>query len=358
MKKICFFSGDIARSGGTERVATVIASELAKCGYAVSILSVSNGERAFFPLHPDVQLHSLHMEGRSANLSDFATIIKLHRYIKRNAIEIIVDVDVILSWYSLPASIGTSAEVVSWEHFHFLINVGDFFQRFRRKWARILASRFSKCIVTLTDKDKHQYLNNLSCLTKVVAINNPNTIGNQKKANLDSNIVLAAGRLTNQKGFDLLLKSWSLIAARYPEWSLNIVGSGECEKMLKNLAYSLKLDNSVEFIPKTNNIEKYYLGASIYALSSRYEGFGLVLIEAKSFGLPIVSFDCDFGPADIVRDGVDGILVSREDVQSLADGIMKLICNSAQRSLFGKNALLDRRFDAVNIIAAWQKILS
>lgn len=358
MKEICFFSGDIARSGGTERVATVIASELVKCGYEVSILSVSNGERAFFPLHPDVQLHSLHMEGRSANFSDLAIIKKLHNYLKRNNIDIIVDVDVILSWYSLPASIGTSAEVVSWENFHFFINEGGFFQRLRRTWARKLASRFSRCIVTLTDKDKRQYLDNLSCLTKVVAINNPHTIENEKKASLDSNIVLAAGRLTNMKGFDLLLKSWSLIAGGYPDWSLRIVGSGECEEMLKALAHDLRLDDSVEFIPKTNNIEKYYLGASIYALSSRFEGFGLVLLEAKSFGLPIVSFDCDYGPADIVRDGLDGILVPKEDVQALADGIMKLIHDPAQRSEFGNNAVSDRRFDVANIITAWRAILT
>lgn len=358
MKKVCFFSGDISRSGGTERVATLIASELAKRGYEVSILSVVRGEKSFFPLHADVQLYSLHMEGKSANFSNTEIIFKLRRYIKVHTLDFVIDVDIILSAYSIVARIGTSAKVVSWEHFHFHINVGDLFQRARRSFAKRLASRFSKYIVTLTDKDRFQYLANMRCKTDVITINNPKTIFNTRIQMVDTKIVLAAGRLTHQKGFDLLLECWLFVSILNPDWKLRIVGSGEDEGKLIAISKKLNIDRSVEFIPETDDIGKYYRDASIYVLSSRYEGFGLVLLEAKSFGLPIVSFDCDCGPSDIVRNGVDGLLVQNGNVRALAGGLVSLINDLDKRIEFGGNGFNDDRFDVNRIVGEWEKVLS
>lgn len=350
--------GDLSRLGGTERVTTVIASELARRKCDVSILSLVNGRTSYFPLHPGVRLLSLQMENRSANLSDFLIWWRLHRFVKRESIDYVIDVDVILSWYSIPACIGTSAKVVSWEHFHFFINLGDPFQRFRRVVARKLAARYAKNIVTLTEKDRLQYLANLSCKTGVLAINNPNTIAHGQRARLDAKVVLAAGRLAHQKGFDLLLESWAMIAQRVPDWSLRIVGSGSDESMLKELARHLKIDQSVEFVPKTDNLISHYLSASIYALSSRFEGFALVLSEAKSFGLPSVSFDCDCGPSDIVHDGKDGLLVKNGDIEGFAQALLILINDGPMRMKFGDMGYQDHRFNLGRIVDVWEFILA
>lgn len=350
--------GDLSRLGGTERVTTVIASELVRRNYDVSILSLVNGRTSFFPLHPGVRLQSLQMENHSANLSDFLIWWRLHRFVKRESIDYVIDVDVILSWYSIPACMGTRAKVVSWEHFHFFINLGDPFQRFRRGVARKVAARYAKNIITLTEKDRLQYLANLSCKTGVLAINNPNTIAHGERAGLDAKIVLAAGRLAHQKGFDLLLKSWAMVAQRVPDWSLRIVGSGSDESMLKALARQLKIDQSVEFVPQTDNLKAHFLAASIYALSSRFEGFVLVLLEAKSFGLPSVSFDCDCGPSDIVRDGKDGLLVKNGDVEGFAQALLTLINDGPMRMKFGDMSYQDHRFDLGRIVDVWECVLA
>ncbi|WP_309498697.1 glycosyltransferase family 4 protein [Sulfurovum sp.] len=357
MKNICFFSGDISRSGGTERVTTVIANELSSKDYNVFILSVLHGQSSFFKLQSDIKLFSLHMEGKSSNFSNIATIKKLHHFVKEHTIDYIIDVDIILSFYSVPATIGTSTKVISWEHFHYFINVGGFMQRFKRAIAQKLASKFSNYIITLTEKDRQQYLENLSSKAEIVAINNPATIKHSQKANLQSKTVLAVGRLTSQKGFDLLLKSWKIVVEDHGEWTLRIVGSGKDEEMLKKLVHYLSISNMVEFIPNTKNVEKNYMDAAMYVMSSRFEGLPLVLLEAKSYGLPIVSFDCDCGPSDIVRDGVDGILVEKENIDKLADGLIVLIENEGKRYMFGENALEDHRFDIDNIVSQWQKIL-
>ena len=354
MMRVCFFSGDIRRSGGTERVATVIASALAHRGYEVTILSLANGETSFFPVAPGIRLCSLGMEGRSANLSDGRIWLSLHRFIKEESIGYLINIDIILSWYSIPASIGTQTKVISWEHFHFFINVGDFFQRWRRSAARWLAVNFSSAVVTLTEKDRDQYLRSLRCKAPVVAIHNPKTIAHTKKAALDSRVVLAAGRLTPQKGFDLLLQSWATVVTKATDWKLRIVGSGEDEALLKALTGDLGLTDTVEFIPRTDDMERHFLEASVYALSSRFEGFGLVLVEAKSFGLPVVSFDCDCGPSDIVRDGRDGVLVRSDDVESFAQGLLVLMNDEAKRKEFGDVAWKDERFELEKIVDEWE----
>ena len=358
MQCVCFYCGDISRSGGTERVTTVIASELASRGYRVFILSHANGESTGFPLHPQVALVSLGMQDYSANLSDFRAWFRLRRFIRQHAVDVLIDVDVILSWYSIPASWGTATRVLSWEHFHYFINIGDRFQRCRRYLGRRLAARFAQALVVLTEKDRRQYREHLASRARLLAIPNPLTIVHQSRATPDSRLVLAAGRLVPQKGFDLLLQAWSQVAAdRPPGWRLRIVGSGQDETMLKALCRRLALEDSVEFVGNTDDMASQFLDAAIYVLSSRFEGFALVLLEARSFGLPVVSFDCDCGPADIVRDGRDGLLVTPGDVTSLARAMRRLIEDESCRRAMGQLAYEDRRFALQAVVDQWQELI-
>jgi len=339
-------------------VTTVIASELASRGYAVFILSHSNGETTSFPLHPRVKLISLRMQGYSANLSDIRAWLSLRQLIRQHAIDVLIDVDVILSWYSIPATWGTRTRVISWEHFHLFVNTGGLLQRCRRRLGRWLAVRYAQAVVTLTEKDRQQYRDNLKCRSRVLAIPNPQTIAHQLRATLDSKVVLAVGRLVPQKGFDLLLQAWGQVAADLPPgWRLRIVGSGQDEAMLKALCHQLSLGNSVEFLASTNDMISQYLDASIFALSSRFEGFALVLLEARSFGLPVVSFDCDCGPSDIVRDGEDGLLVPPGDTGSFARALRRLIEDEPIRRAMGQRGYEDHRFDLQAVVDRWQELI-
>lgn len=355
---ICFFIGDISRSGGTERVTTVIASSLADRGHDVAILSIQNGEHSCFPLSANVRLHSLHLEGRSANFSDFTKWRKLRHFVREHRVDVVVDVDVILSWYSIPAACRLPTKVVSWEHFHRHINVGDFGQRLRRSLGRKLALRCAAALVTLTERDRAQYLEADGCHVPVIAIPNPMTMTPRLGPGMRGPVVLAAGRLVPQKGFDRLLAAWGLIASEVPAWRLRIVGSGPDEVSLRHQAQVLGIANSVELVPSTNDMASEYLAASIYVMSSRFEGLPLVLVEAKGFALPLISFDCACGPSDIVRPGVDGVLVPDGDVAKLAFEMQALILDEPRRARFASESLNDSRFTLAPIVRQWEALLT
>ena len=358
MMKIAFFSGDISRTGGTERVTTVVASALAQRGHSVSILSMCHGAKSGFPLHPSVRLGSLHMQDRSANFSDFAKWRALRKFVRKEQIDILVDADTVLSWYSLPATFGLETKVISWEHFHRLINVGDVGQRLRRRMGRWMAVRRGACVVTLTVRDRNQYLDLERCRVPVVAIPNPVTLQPDTRAMLDTKVVLAAGRLVPQKGFDLLLSAWAQVAPHNPDWRLRIVGSGPDGANLVAQAKFLTIDGSVDFAAHSRDMASEYRNASLYAMSSRFEGLPLALIEAKAFGLPIVSFDCACGPSDIVRDGVDGMLVPDGNIDALATAIASLLHDDDRKKAFGTAAWQDTRFDLNSIIDTWMELIA
>ena len=269
-----------------------------------------------------------------------------------------MDVDTVFSWYSIPAAWSTGAKVIAWEHFHLFVNVGDWPQRMRRLAGRRLAVRWAAAAVTLTEKDRQQYLTHLPCRAPVLAIPNPVTIAHEKRAKLNSRVVLAAGRLVAQKGFDLLLDAWAQVIPRHPEWRLRIVGSGPDEASLKSQARGLSVCDHVDFIPNTVDMASEFQSASIFVLSSRFEGFGLVVVEAKSFGLPVVSFDCDCGPSDILRHEQDGLLVAKEDVRALAAALDRLMSNDSERESFGQSAFANSRFDLGRIVPDWQRLLA
>lgn len=298
------------------------------------------------------------MEQHSANLSDWRIWWRLRRFILQHRIERLIDVDPVHSWYSLPAALGTSTRVLSWEHFHLLINVGDVFQRVRRSLGRRMALVWADKVVTLTERDRQQYLKLAPGSVKIVAIPNPITIYHGRAADQDSKVVLAAGRLVPEKGFDLLLQAWAQAWPAHPQWKLRIVGSGADDQKLQRQADALSIRDGVEFVPNTSDMPFEYQRVALFVCSSRFEGFGLVLVEAKSFGLPVVSFDCACGPSDIVRNGVDGLLVPPEDPQALAQALDQLINDEAERREMGLRALDDRRFDLDGIVQAWERVIA
>lgn len=171
--------------------------------------------------------------------------------------------------------------------------------------------------------------------------------------------VLSMGRVVPQKGQDLLVRAWHQIADKTGGWKLRIVGDGPLLNEIKEYVEKNGLSGSVEFLPTTKDVLAMYRQASIYAMSSRFEGLPLVLIEAQSMGLPIVSFDCLTGPAEIVEDGRNGILVPPLDVEALAEALLSLIRDDRRRKEFSDNALTAAsRFDYGKIVGQWEKLLS
>ena len=208
-------------------------------------------------------------------------------------------------------------------------------------------------VVTLTRADAKRYRTLLGSATRTVAI--PNAVPPPGvQAGLDSNVVVAAGRLTGQKGFDRLIRAFRRVADKRPDWQLRIFGQGEGQQALQALIDDLDLGGNVRLMGFTNRLPQEMADASIYALSSRFEGFPMVLLEAMACGLPPVSFDCPTGPRDLIDDGVDGLLIRNGDVDAFAAGLLRLIDDDATRRAMGAAALdKSRQFTPTAIGQRW-----
>ena len=189
-------------------------------------------------------------------------------------------------------------------------------------------------------------------------IYNPLTLKPGQPSDGTSKRFLAIGRFSPlHKGFDILIDAFCLFAQHNSEWHLDIVGEGQEGDRIQRMIDKYKLNDRITIHPFTNNIQAYYSRAQVYILSSRWEGWGLVLVEAMSCGLPCVSFDCPYGPSDIIRDGEDGFLVENGNIQQLAEKMELLINNKELRERLGVRARLNAaRFTSDNIMPQWTKL--
>ena len=308
MKKICFLIGNISHSGGTERVTTIIANEFAKKNKQVHILSLSGTGSPFFEQHENIINSSLFTTNVSMRRHLLSVIAKIRKYLIEHQIDTLVVVDSISCVFTVPACLGLKINHICWEHFNLKVNLGSHF----RNLGRWMAAKWCTRIVTLTDRDKTFWDKkfNLTSSKKVIAIANPSPYPLQNNVpTLSNKNILCVGRLTHQKGFDLLIPAWAKIADQLLGLKVTIVGSGEDEQMLKQMAYNLGVAESIIFAGQQKDMDSFYRKASFFCMSSRFEGLPMVLLEAQSYGLPIISFDCDTGPAELIDDGVNGFLI-------------------------------------------------
>ncbi len=171
-------------------------------------------------------------------------------------------------------------------------------------------------------------------------------------------MVVAAGRLNTQKGFDRLIPAFAAVARAHPDWQLRIFGSGPERPELRRLIVQHGLWDNVFLMGRARNLGKQLERASVFALSSRFEGFGMVLVEAMSHGVPVVSFDCPRGPGEIVSPGVDGLLVPEGDVVGLGQALLELVSDAERRHRFGAAAAENaRRFGVGAVAERWEDLL-
>jgi glycosyltransferase involved in cell wall biosynthesis len=215
-------------------------------------------------------------------------------------------------------------------------------------------------LVVRTDADREDYGEVLAGSdTRIARITNalPDVPGEPKPER--QNVVLAAGRLTWQKGFDLLIDAYVPIARDHPEWQLRIYGDGNRRHRLRRRILRHGVYNNVFLMGATRRLGEFMSSASLFALSSRYEGFGMVIVEAMSKGLPVVSFDCPRGPAEIIDPGRDGILVPSQDVAGMTRALLELIQDRDKRLRYGAAAVEKaRQFEIGEIGAQWEALLA
>ena len=206
-------------------------------------------------------------------------------------------------------------------------------------------------LVCLTKNDSNAW--GQDCLTEVIP--NPLSFTSEDKSDCCQHRIISVGRLAREKGYDMLLQAWKNIADTHPSWTLDIYGEGEEYDSLKAM-----IDNEirgVEIHPFEQNIASRLTESSIFVMSSRFEGFGLVLIEAMECGLPVVAFDCESGPAEIITDGFNGLLVRNSDISALASSMKKLMNDEELRISMGHNAACKAGDYAMdNIMEKWRNL--
>lgn len=209
-------------------------------------------------------------------------------------------------------------------------------------------------LVVLTNQDKIQWE---LTHTNVLHIVNPNPLVPVKERNADNKTVISVGRLDEQKGYGFLIDSWKLVAEKHPDWKLNIFGTGELESVLNNKILMLGLEDIVNLKGLSKEIEKEYMSASFFVMSSLYEGLPLVLLEAMSFGLPVVSFDCEWGPRETILDGENGFLIPVKNYVQLAEKINLLIENRPLLSKMANEAVkTSKKYDITIVMNQWDEM--
>ncbi len=367
----------IAQLGGLDRVMTYKMNWLAQHGYEVHLVTYEQGDHPLsFQLdarirHTDIGVKLWKKQGRTlpARLRSYFCLRR--QFVRQLTAEVLrIDPDVMVTLTDsyqvtdLLMSIPTRARRIVESHVErkAFMKTGDFEGRPLMKWiAGFYDRRMARylhradALVLLTRQDKAQWPD----VPQSVVIPNPITFWPEQVSRLDNPIVMAAGRLHAQKGFDLLIEAWKHVHAAFPGWQLHIYGDGPDRDMLQRQINEAGLADTISLVPATPDIFEAYREASIFCLSSRYEGYGLVLAEAMSTGVPCVSFNCPYGPADIISDGLDGILVPPMDVKALADGIVRLIDNPALCLQLGTAARQHiARYAPEAIMPQWERLFA
>jgi glycosyltransferase involved in cell wall biosynthesis len=224
--------------------------------------------------------------------------------------------------------------------------------------AIVRAYRTFDAVVVLTPQDQADYGRALDGAgVRVQCIPNGVPESQLPPAALDAKVLVAAGRLVAQKGFDMLLDAFALVAAKHPDWALWIFGGGDQRDALAAQVDRLGLQGRAHLKRTTRRLDRQMAAASIYVLSSRSEGYPMVLLEAMTAGLPAVAFDCPTGPAEMLSHGTSGLLVPPGDVPALAAGICELIEDEDKRRAMGAAALeASRRYSIMAVRPLWERL--
>lgn len=372
--KIVYCTDSICYAGGIQRITIAKANALAQIeGNEVWIIVTDNKQKPVLPINPEVHIIDLDINYFEDDWKSKLHVIKgilIKRKQHRNKLKTVlnqINPDIVISTGTSEKNFLPQIHVNSNPAFIREIHSTKNYRRLsaRNTFDKTLAilgeyvdysifiKRYDK-IVVLTEEDK---INNWKNHSKVIVIPNPLTSICTKESTLEEKIVIAVGRLEYPKNFQSLIKAWSHVTKKHPDWKLEIWGEGSMRIELENLIAKLNLKRHVFLKGYTYDIQSQMLKASIFALSSIFEGFGLVIVEAMSCGLPVVSYACPCGPKDIITEGENGFLVPVNKEEILAERINLLIRDVSVRRLMAIQALIKiEQYKINNIITKWMDL--
>ena len=365
--KLLYFVNSLTNSGGIERILVDKMNYLAArpaLSYEIHVSYFGKkDDDLFYQLHSSIYLHPIAIDGNSRSFSKRLMVIpnlykEIKRIVKEVSPDIIINENMKLVSYILPFTfkhipriyvIHFSYEglmIMDKESFH------NPFKQYVMMWLRkTLLKKYDRFVV-LTEHDRKRW-----AAKTVEVIPNFTNFVEQVPSNLNHKKAICVGRLTHQKDMPMLIRAWKLVVEEEPEWTLDIWGSGNEYESLKSLIEETGLKESVFLRGTTQRIETEYNQASLFVLSSRYEGFALVLLEAMNAGLPCVSFDIS-GCNNLISDGDNGFIAKERTTEYLANSILKYIRLDKEEKLrIQSNALTTvAKYSKERVMQMWMQL--
>lgn len=366
--KILFLNHSM-RCGGAERVTANLANEWVAQGCDVNIATFEPLAADFYKLDSRVARVELQLASSSSGMlgglaANFRRLAAVRRLLKHERPNVVIGVMTVPSILAILAGIGLPLKVIATEHNH------PPMLRMNAVWETLrgLTFKHAAAVAALTTEtsiwlQRHCKCRNVSVIPNPVALPiealEPRLLPG-KFITADSRLLLAVGRLTPQKGFDLLIQAFGKICSRVPNWKLVILGEGEERKKLQVAISENGLADSILMPGRAGNIGDWYSRTDLYVMSSRFEGLPMTLAEAMGSGCAAVSYDCDVGPRDIIRAGVDGLLVSPVgDIDALAEALLKLMTDDQERQRMAHRASdVAERLAPTEILSQWHRLFS
>lgn len=371
--KLIYCTHSLCNPGGMERVLVNKVTYLVqKLHWDVSIVMTDQkGRPVFYPLPAEVRMTDLGINYSDDNskhpVGKIIGYLLKRRTHRKRLTELLMKekADVVVSLYPSESSfipkIKDGSKKVLELHYckFFRLQYGrsgllGWIDRWRTKQDKRIVSRFDKFVV-LTKEDQGYWGN----LPNIEVIPNAAKFMGNEFSDVLKHRVIAVGRLDYQKGFDRLIRAWGIIQQheRFKEWQLDIFGQGEWHDMLQQMIVNLGLSDTLHINKPTNLIGKEYAQSSLIVMTSNYEGFGMVLVEAMACGVPAIAFDCKCGPKDIINNNENGILVHNGDIQGLADAMMRLMKDEGLRKRMSEEAkkVVDT-YSEETVMKQWTKL--
>lgn len=355
--KLLYIVPKINNEGGVARVLSVKINYLVeKKNYEVHILTQNDGNSPlFYEFNDKIKLHDISLKGNK--ISFFFQYKKaLQKTIKAVNPDVIIICDNGFKAFLVPFILRTKIPVIFESHGSKYVRetkpknnfISKSIFNFQLKFKEFAAKKFTKFVALSDENLKEWRVNN------GIVISNPLWFSTEKTAELENKKALVLARHSYEKGIDRLLLIWQKVIQKYPDWILEIYGNSNENKEYKKLAISLEIDKNVCFLEPVKNISKKYLEASFYLMTSRSEGFPMVLIEAMAFGLPCVAYDCPTGPKAIIDNENNGFLVENDNEDAFVGAVSSLIENKNLRLEMGEKAQKSvKKFNLEIIMKQW-----
>ena len=352
MKKIGILVYDTSLIGGAEKVANNLAKELANY-YEIHLISLFNEKEKKESIQSNCKFYTVSEKTISITKNIFTLSRKLRKYLIESQIDILLAITAGVNTVAIIATRGTKIKTVYCEHSN-LENQTYGKKHMFRQW--IGAKKMDK-IVTLTERDKRNFINKFKINENKVQ-NIPNWYENIHNDNseykIDSKKIITVGRLEKVKGHDLLIKVAKKVQEKHPNWSWDIYGDGSCKNEISNNIIKNNLQNFVKLKGNCTNLNRIYNEYAMFVLTSYYEGIPLVLLEAQEAKLPVISFDCPTGPAEIIENEKNGFLIPAYDIDKMVIKICELIEKPEERIEFSKKTKINfQKFEKNLIVKEW-----